>query len=253
MLTATGIISLLSINVLAIPTISNSSQTKTNTSEDSDLGQPTGRTQGISRDGSDTLSQACLDQLIAVVPGKEGGELHKGENCNGPDSSINEAARAYTSTDMSSVWVYVPEVYADSTLTAELTLIDDLHEIERWNVQLPSSAGVVCLTLPYALENENVYRWRFHIKQDAVSFSESPKVSGLIEYSTQSETYWYDDVARLGNFQQAQTTSVDSSSVDNGEAWTQLLTDNGLGAIASAPIVSTCSGHFHAEIPELEN
>ena len=248
-----GVLSILFVNSPNIPALSNTNNTKTNTNEDSDLGRPTDMTEGIGRgSGTEDSNRSCLNQLIALVPVKDGAQLHEGENCNSPNSSITEAALAYTSISMSNVWVYIPEAYTDRNMSAELALIDNRREIERWNVPLPSSAGVICVPIPYTLESDNAYRWRFQVSTNSGSTraSENPQVSGLIVYSTQADTYWYDDVARLDAIQQNDGGAVNPSSAGNTEEWRQLLNENGLGAIASAPIASGCSGHFQAETPE---
>lgn len=254
-LAVASVLSPLFLGMLTLPVQSNTIQAQTNQAqtnqaqanpnEDSDLGRPTGRTGGAGRTGSDTSDRSCFNQLIAVVPGKDGAELHEGEDCNGPDSILNAAALAYTSTDLSPVWVYVPDRYTDSTLTAELTLIDNQREVERWDVPLPASAGVICLSLPYQLEPNNVYRWRFHVNMSLENMSENPRVSGLIAYSPEQNVYWYDDMARLGTMQhtmeQNAVESAELFSAGNMEAWEQLLDENGLGAIASAPIIHACT------------
>ena len=204
--------------------------------EDNDLGQPPSRSGGGGRNAT-LLAQPCPNPVIALVPGDGVVRLYEEEECldEAAVSPSAQATLAHTSKSMPSVWVYIPEVYADPEQMAELVLIDNQRRVERWEVVLPSTEGIVCIPLSYPLEADNVYQWRFEVKVNGQRPSENPRVGGLIQQTQQAEAYWHDELTQLGH--QHWSAPEDTAIATQ---WTQQLEQQGLGAIATIPILRSC-------------
>lgn len=224
-------------------------------SEDNDLGRPPNRSGGDGRNGT-YGGGVCPNSVVALVPGESQSEVqvYEAEECldesNDNLAGPTRAALAYTTESGPSVWVYIPDHYANYAEKAELVLIDNQRLVERWDVPLPdmsqtSMGGVVCVPLPYSLEPDNVYQWRFEIKVNEQRPSENPRVGGLIQKIENVETYWYDELAQLG---QQRWSNAEDTAV--AAQWAEQLEQEGLGAIASVPIVQPCAVQEEVTLPQ---
>lgn len=170
----------------------------------------------------------CLDVPIALVPGSDAIAL-TAEACQ----PASPADVALTQESTPTIWVYVPE-YANSELIAELTLIQDSRALEQWTIDLPSSAGVICLRLPTKLEAEQLYEWQLAV-QLTTSPADNPKVGGLLQYTEDDGEYWADALTTLGQQRLERPEEFGLAGV-----WEQLLAQQGLGAMSAAPLSSSC-------------
>jgi hypothetical protein len=158
-------------------------------------------------------------------------------------------------------WIYVPYTAAEAP-SGEFSLHDGDHDVYRVQFQLPSTPGIVSVTLPHTvapLEVDKSYRWYFEINCPNQKVSREPtpaSVTGLVKRMALSETllnelnaattplrraavyakqgFWFDTLTEL-----AQLRLAEPENAVIKQAWTDLLNDRRiqLQSVAEAAIV----------------
>ena len=214
-------------------------------------GNPPDRTSGGGRG-------ACLEQLIALVPGSPLAD------CNAVDADLESYSKSYlaqTVNESPTFWIFVPEGFR-SAPAAELVLLDENENLLWSNTiepfQISQDQGIIRLPLTYSLEEGQNYRWLFTITLNPDNFDQNPTVGGVIEYviPTGDLTQQMEQVAsqpeqvdeiytQHGIWHDALTLSAEQLSLDPSNEifraeWLTLLTSVGLSELADAPIMNCC-------------
>jgi hypothetical protein len=158
-------------------------------------------------------------------------------------------------------WVYVPYTQKD-VVSGEFWLLDGVNQVYSTHFQLPTTPGVVSISLPPTLkplELGKTYNWYFNINCSPPNFSEPPdSVSGQVqlvapsgEFESEFKTaktpleriaiyakhhVWYDTLTEL-----AQLRLKEPQDSTLKKVWGELLSDRnvGLTQVAQEPIVGT--------------
>lgn len=141
-------------------------------------GRPTlGRVGGGSRGNCPLLKVASKNStLIPLVPQQK---------------SLTPPIIGWSATDKPSLWVYSP-YFADSGVSAIVVLRDaqDLTQPPPFpaiKLALPSTPGVMQISLPQPLELQRLYRWFFTVNCDSKDSTKNPQVNGLIGWIAPSQ------------------------------------------------------------------
>lgn len=209
-------------------------------------GRPPNRTSGGSRSN-------CLQQVVAVVPGK--GTVDVEENkC----VAQSESFPALTISATPTFWFYVPaSANTKSPLEAEFVLFEGDRFIYKQKIPLSDTPGIVSFRPEKSLETGKQYRWFFSVLINPQRPSQNPVVEGAIariepdltllsqlKAATSerdriaiytSHGIWYDALTELGEMHR---TNPQDRRVRAD--WSSLLNSVGLGAIANVPIVDCC-------------
>jgi hypothetical protein len=208
-------------------------------------GRPPNRTSGGSR-------SPCLEQLVALVPGKGTIDAQVG-NC----ATESQSSLALTLAETPTFWFYLPE-QSTSELAAEFVLLEGDRLIYKQQIPLTGTPGVISIRPNQSLETNKRYRWVFSILVNPQRPSQNPAVEGLIQRiepdstlssqlkaaTTEQERIaiyiqngiWHDALTGLGKLYSA--NPGDSHLLAD---WSSLLGSVGLGAIAQIPIVDCCT------------
>lgn len=207
--------------------------------------RPGGRTSGGSRG-------ACLEQLIALVPGTDAIPVGAG-TCETPSESLPTR----TVHDTPTLWFYVPTPPASSAqpgAIVEFVLLDQTGQIQYTKpITVAETPGIVAVQTP-SLQRNQSYQWVFSLLINARNPSQNPTVDGwvlriepdaalsqdLAQATSPQERIaayashgvWQDALTQLALLRQA-----DPENPALLAAWHELLDSVGLGAIADAPLL----------------
>ncbi|MEP1078856.1 DUF928 domain-containing protein [Leptolyngbya sp. PL-A3] len=208
-------------------------------------GRPPSRTSAGSRN-------ACLDLLIALVPGQQ--EVSMDESgC----SARSDAAMALTISEQPTLWFYLPE-FAREGAIAELVLLNEaLQPTFIQPVTLENTTGIIGVLLEQPLEVGHVYHWVFSVESNTSHSSEPLVVGGFIKRIEPDDTLttalssdtldqerlvlyanhgiWHDALTLIVNLRRA-----NQNDLTLRRQWSSFLDSVGLEAIANAPLSTCC-------------
>jgi hypothetical protein len=167
------------------------------------------------------------------------------------------AALALSLTSSPTLWFYIPQQSRPDTV-GQLTVLDESEQpIATEQVTLSTEAGVVGVALSQPLRPDRPYHWVFSILINPRRPSQNPTVEGVIQWTEpntaianqlnqarsplekvaiyRQHQIWQDALTELIALRQNQP---DDANVN--EIWNDLLEEQGLEAIANAPISDCC-------------
>lgn len=166
-------------------------------------------------------------------------------------------------------WVYVPYTQQE-VVSGEFLLQDGEHQVYSTHFQLPTTPGIVSITLPPTLKPLEVgqtYNWYFNVNCSPAKLSEPPdsvggqvqRVAGSGEFENELKTaktpleriaiyakhhVWYDTLTELA---QLRLKNPQDSTLK--KVWRDLLSDRnvGLAQVAQEPILGTVTASSQSE------
>ncbi|MDJ0580014.1 DUF928 domain-containing protein [Crocosphaera sp.] len=146
-----------------------------------------------------------------------------------PDQFLNIQAvapsdsRGFTAQSKPTFWFYISPIATNQNATFVLNKVEEDEQVEKFQVSLPSQAGIISIQATKELMSNTDYRWYLRILcADDVQISVEGTVRRVDENAFPIENRWYDLL---------------SNTVSQREQWVNLLTNAGLENIANEPVL----------------
>lgn len=141
------------------------------------------------------------------------------------------------------IWVYMP--YTNQDIAAVEFSVHDRNETQtlyRSSIPLADMPGVMSITVPIALEMENVYQWKLMINCEPTTSEYSDfALEGWMMRTTPDPRWEWDGVWYDALNDVATRRRTDPQNTAAYAAWVRLLEQVGLADLASGDFVSARS------------
>lgn len=221
-----------------------------------DEGKPTSRSSG----GSRSQQLDCIGTIVALVPG-EGTIQKDADGCVAATGSM--ALLAKTENDQPILWFYIT-LPSDALLRGEIELATRSGEfLVAKEVDLLPASGVFGILMPQALDEQEVYQWRFSVLEYPKRPSKNSAAEGWIQWQPSDQVsrggeaisdgaiaslrhdaarlsqdgYWHDAVTVL-----AQARRDYSENAGVKADWSVLLSSIGLETFTEEAVLQCCEG-----------